>query len=416
MKRLIFYVDVNSAFLSWEAVRRIKKGEKDIRLIPSAIGGDRDKRTGVILAKSIPAKKFDITTGEPVATALRKCPYLFLAKPDFRLYEKYSKAFMDICRNYAPVVEKYSIDECSLDMSDTKRIYPDPIALAHDIKDKIKNTLGFTINIGIGDNKLLAKMASDFEKPDKVHTLFADEIKAKLWPLPVRTLFSVGRATAERLEEAHIATIGDLAKTDPQRLKRLVGVKFGQQIYEYANGIDNSPVLSEREDAKGYSISTTLENDIKTTETAYKVLLALADSVSSRMRADRTKTCCVAVTIRGNDFKNKSHQKKLAVPTDITSEIFKTSKTLFTELWDKRTPLRLLGISLTDVSRIGYEQRTLFPDENEERERARKMDKAIDNIRSKFGMDAIIQGYFTQSVKVGRKYKAQMENRNGQKK
>lgn len=409
VERLIFHVDVNSAFLSWEAARRVGNGEKDIRMIPSAIGGDRDKRTGVILAKSIPAKKFNITTGEPVAMALRKCPDLFLAKPDFRLYEKCSKAFMDICRDYAPAVEKYSIDECFLDMSGTKHIYPDPVALAHEIKDKIRDTLGFTVNIGIGDNKLLAKMASDFEKPDKVHTLFAHEIEAKLWPLPVRGLFSVGRATAERLEKAHIATIRDLAKTDLQRVQKLVGVKLGQQIYDYANGIDNSSVLSEAGDAKGYSISTTLEDDVKTTEAAHKVLFALADSVSSRMRTDGAKAYCVAVTIRGNDFKNKSHQKKLLVPTDITSEIFEISKTLFAELWDKHTPLRLLGISLTDVSKDGYEQATLFPDE--ERERARKMDKAIDSIRNKFGMDAIARGSSVQSVEIGKKYKAQMENK-----
>jgi len=410
VERLVFHVDVNSAFLSWEAARRVENGEKDIRLIPSAIGGDRDKRTGVILAKSIPAKKFNVTTGEPVAMALRKCPDLFLAKPDFRLYEKCSKSFMDICRDYAPTVEQYSIDECFLDMSGTKHIYPDPVVLAHEIKDKIRDTLGFTVNIGIGDNKLLAKMASDFEKPDKVHTLFADEIEAKLWPLPVRGLFSVGRATAERLEKAYIATIGELAKADLQRIQRLVGVKLGQQIHDYANGIDNSPVLSKAEDAKGYSISTTLEDDVKTTEAAHKVLFVLADSVSSRMRTDEAKAYCVAVTIRGNDFKNKSHQKKLTVPTDITSEIFEISKALFAELWDKHTPLRLLGISLTDVSKDGYEQATLFPDE--ERERARKMDKVIDSIRNKFGMDAIARGSSAQSVEVGKKYKAQMESKN----
>ena len=306
-------------------------------------------------------------------------------------------------------VEKYSIDECFLDMSGTKHIYPDPVALAHEIKDKIRDTLGFTVNIGIGDNKLLAKMASDFEKPDKVHTLFVDEIEAKLWPLPVRGLFSVGRATAERLKKAYIATIGELAKAELQRIQRLVGVKLGQQIHDYANGIDNSPVLSKAEDAKGYSISTTLEDDVKTPEAAHKVLFVLADSVSSRMRTDEAKAYCVAVTIRGNDFKNKSHQKKLTVPTDITSEIFEISKTLFAELWDKHTPLRLLGISLTDVSKDGYEQATLFPDE--ERERARKMDKAIDSIRNKFGMDAIARGSSVQSVEIGKKYKAQMENK-----
>ena len=182
MSRLVFHIDVNSAYLSWEAARRVAAGEADLRLIPSAIGGDREKRTGVILAKSIPAKKFGVRTGEPVAMALRKCPDLVLARPDFRLYEQSSKAFMDICREYAPVVEKYSIDECFLDMSGTHRSYPDPVAIAHTIKDKIQDTLGFTVNVGIGENKILAKMASDFEKPDKVHTLYLHEIPQKLWP------------------------------------------------------------------------------------------------------------------------------------------------------------------------------------------------------------------------------------------
>ena len=185
MQRLIFHVDVNSAFLSWEAARRVADGEPDLRLIPSAIGGDRDKRTGVILAKSIPAKKFGVTTGEPVAMALRKCPQLVLAKPDFALYTRNSKAFIAICRRFAPVVEQVSIDECFLDMTGTGLLYPDPIAIAHTIKDTIFSELGFTVNVGIAPNKLLAKMASDFEKPNKVHTLFADEIPQKLWPLPV---------------------------------------------------------------------------------------------------------------------------------------------------------------------------------------------------------------------------------------
>ena len=197
MDRLIFHIDVNSAFLSWEAARRVERGEEDIRLIPSAIGGDRDKRTGVILAKSIPAKKYGIKTGEPVGMALGKCPSLFLAKPDFRLYQKCSSAFIEICKKYAPAVEQYSIDECFLDMSGTQRIYPDPLEIAHRIKDEIRDTLGFTVNVGIGPNKLLAKMASDFEKPDRVHTLFHGELEKKFYPLPVRELFSVGASTAE---------------------------------------------------------------------------------------------------------------------------------------------------------------------------------------------------------------------------
>ena len=283
MARLVFHIDVNSAYLSWEAARRVGNGEPDLRLIPSAIGGDREKRTGVILAKSIPAKKFGVKTGEPVAMALRKCADLVLARPDFRLYEQCSKAFMDICREYAPVVEKYSIDECFLDMSGTHRIYPDPVAIAHTIKDKIRDTLGFTVNVGIGENKILAKMASDFEKPDKVHTLYLNEVPAKLWPLPVRELFTVGAYTAEKLEKAHIRTIGDLAHTPLERVQRIVGIKLGKQIRDYANGIDDSPVLAQPEEAKGYSISTTLEEDVVTADQVHRVLLALTDSVTARM-------------------------------------------------------------------------------------------------------------------------------------
>ena len=410
MERLIFHVDVNSAFLCWEAARRVANGEEDIRLIPSAIGGDREKRTGVVLAKSIPAKKFGIQTGEPIGMALRKCPDLFLAKPDFRLYEQCSKAFMDICRAYAPVVEKYSIDECFLDMSGTGRIYPDPAAIAHTIKDRIREDLGFTVNVGIGDCKILAKMASDFEKPDKVHTLFQGEIPRKMWPLSVRALFSVGSSTAEKLEKARIRTIGDLANSDLGRIQRVVGVKMGQQIWNYANGIDPSPVLAEPEEAKGYSISTTLEDDVITAEQAKTVLLALTDSVTARMRADGVKAYCVAVSIRSNDFKTRSHQKKLMEPTDISKEVYQISKQLFGELWDGHTPLRLLGIALTDLTREDTAQLSLFPDEG--RDKARRLDKTYDAINSKFGAAAIMRGSSVQSkLDVGKKYRAQMEQK-----
>lgn len=414
MERIVFHIDVNSAFLSWEAAKRVKNGEEDIRLIPSAIGGDRDKRTGVILAKSIPAKKFGIKTGEPVGMALRKCPNLYLAKPDFRLYVKCSKAFMDICREYTPVVEKYSIDECFLDMTGMDILYPDIVKTAYEIKDRIYNELGFTVNVGIGPCKILAKMASDFEKPNKVHTLFSDEVPKKMWPLPVGELFSIGRSTAEHLESAGIKTIGELARLDLKTVQALIGDKIGKQIHDYANGIDPSPVLEEPEEAKGYSISTTLEEDVVSAEGAHKILLALADSVSARMRADEKKAFCVGVTIRGNDFKNHSHQHTLSEATDITSEIYEISKKLFSELWDKRTPLRLLGISLTQITAEDNTQLSFFPTENREKER--RIDKAMDSIRSRFGSETVVRASNYQSeINVGKKYKAQMENEKKQK-
>ena len=415
MERLIFHVDVNSAYLSWKAARRVAAGEEDLRLISSAISGDPENRTGVILAKSIPAKKSGVRTGEPVALALRKCPHLVLARPDFRLYERNSRAFMAICGRYAPVVEKFSIDECFLDMSGTQALYPDPVQIAHTIKDKIREELGFTVNVGISRNKLLAKMASDFEKPNKVHTLFPEDIPAKLWPLSVRELFSVGGATADKLERVGIRTIGDLAGVSLSYVQTLLGKKSGKQFHDYANGIDPSPVLAEPEEAKGYSVSTTLTQDVTDTDTAHKILLELADSVTARMRTDHIKAYCICVSVRSSDFKNRSHQRRLADATDITKEVYEISKALLAELWKGRFPLRLIGISLMQLVHEDAMQLTLFQDE--EKERARKLDKALDDIRGRYGLDTIKRGSTLQSSQnVGKKYRAQLAEKNDDKK
>ncbi len=404
-ERLIFHVDVNSAFLSWEATRRVQNGEADLRLIPSAIGGDREARRGVILAKSIPAKKYGVQTGEPIAQALRKCPELYLAKPDFHLYQSSSRAFIKVCEKYAPVVEQVSIDECFLDMSGTSRLYPDPLTIAKTIKDEIRDTLGFTVNVGIGSNKLLAKMASDFEKPDKIHTLYTHEIEEKMWPLSVRDLFTVGKSTSDRLLGVGIRTIGQLAHTSPDQLRSMFGSKPGEHLFRFANGIDDAPVLAVAEEAKGYSNSTTLAEDVVTSEEAHRVLLALADSVTSRMRRDKCRAMCVSVTIRGNDFRDRSHQKKLDTPTDITSEVYTIAKKLFSELWDRRTPLRLLGLSLTHLTREDAEQLSMFPDERKAREQ--ELDKIVDGIRRRFGSNTIVRGSIMEYHKsVGKKHKA----------
>ncbi|MCK9478253.1 MAG: DNA polymerase IV [Firmicutes bacterium] len=395
MQRTILHVDVNSAFLSWEAARRVAAGEKDIRLIPSAIGGSGNKRGSVILAKSVLAKRFGIKTGEPVLMALRKCPKLYLAKPNFKLYSQSSKAFMSVCLKYSAAVEQYSIDECFIDVTNASRIYQSPFSMAEKIKKDINDSLGITVNIGIGPNKLLAKMASGFEGPNKIHTLFLEEISEKLWPLPVRALFSVGRATAQRLEKAFIRTIGELAHTPLCRVQKLTGEKSGLQIHNFANGIDDEPVLTKPKDAKGYSISTTLQKDVVSAETAYEVLLVLADSVTMRMRADSAKAFCVSVTIRDNNFVDKSRQQKLPEPTDITAEVYSISKQLFSKLWDKKTALRLLGISLFDITKQESAQQSFFNDG--QKQKLRELDKTIDDIRSKFGADVIARGSLLQS-------------------
>ena len=412
MERLIFHVDVNSAFLSWESARRVREGTgEDLRGIPAVISGDPRRRTSVVLAKSIPAKRFGIRTGEPISMALRKCPELAVAAPDFSLYQRCSRAFKDICRSYAPAVEEFSIDELFMDMSGTRLIYPDPVRTAHEIRERIREELGFTVNIGIAPNKLLAKMASDFEKPDRVHTLFAEEIPDKLWPLPVGELFSVGAATAGRLRSANVRTIGDLARMRAEDVRRLIGAKGGQQIWEYANGIDDSPVAQTPREAKGYSISTTFEEDLTGYEAAEQILRHLVDCVAAKLRRDGFRTDCIGVSVRSWTFQNRSHQQKLYNPTDITDEIYTVSKTLLHELWDGRLPLRLMGVSLTGITHDTFEQMTLFDGGGETREKQRKVDAAMDAIRERFGSASVVRGSTMKGDRrIGRKYEAQMED------
>lgn len=392
MDRLIFHVDVNSAFLSWTSVKRLQNGLSDLRLVPSCIGGETGTRSGIVLAKSIPAKQFKIETAEPVSLALRKCPTLIVEPPDFPWYKQCSKAFKDICRSYAPAVEEYSIDEVFLDMTGTSRIYPDPVKTAYEIKDRIKNELGFTVNIGIGPNKLLAKMAGDFEKPDKVHTLFREEIPTKMWPLPVRDLLYCGKATAERLNNGGIYTIGELANANLDDLKKLMGEKGGEFLHRSANGEDTSEVTEEYGDAKSYSIVTTEEEDISDYERADRILLGLTDRVSKRLRRDGMRTTCISVTVRYLDFKTRSHQKKLDEPTDISVEIFETGKQLLRGLWDGKTPLRLIGIALNDVTKDTVTQLSLFPEDNVLREKRQKMDRTMDDILDRFGKGSLKRG------------------------
>lgn len=409
MERLIFHIDVNSAFLSWESARRVKQGLQDLRDIPACIGGDPKKRTGIVVAKSIPAKKYGIQTGEPMAMAIRKCPELVIVKSDFELYIKCFRAFKEICASYAPVMESFSIDEVFLDMTGTSLIYPDPIQTAHEIKDKIKNELGFTVNVGISTNKLLAKMASDFEKPDKVHTLFPNEIPVKMWPLPVRDLLFLGKASEKKLTEAGMYTIGDMAHARETEIQVLLGKKAGHQLYRYACGIDDSPVKAQPEEAKGFSVETTFNDDIVSVDQVLPILLEQCDVVATRMRRKGKKCISVSVTFRTLDFKNKSHQTTLPNATDTTDEIYKKAKKLFTESW-KGEPLRLIGVALTNLTDESFEQLSLF-EYNEKKERNRKLDATMDAIRQKFGNDKITRASIMNSNSgIARKARAQMKN------
>lgn len=390
MDRLIFHIDVNSAYLSWTAVENLKNGSSvDLREIPSIIGGDMSSRHGIVLAKSIPAKAYKITTGEPVAHALQKYPNLVMEPPNHKLYSQYSHRLMELLKTFSPAIEQVSIDECYMDFTDFQDKYDSPVAAATLIKDTVRDTFGFTVNVGISNNKLLAKMASDFQKPDKVHTLFPDEIPAKMWPLPVRDLFMVGKSAAATLEKLEILTIGDLAHMDVTILESHMK-SHGRLVWEFANGLDDSPVHTEEAELKGVGNSTTLSSDAETSADAKKVLRALCDQVASRLKKYGQLAGMVSTEIKYATFTNVSHQMQLPNATDDAKILYHHVCLLFDELWNGE-PIRLLGVRTSKLTTEPEPiQMSLFDLPKSQKEL--KADKAAEKIRAKFGEGAIRKG------------------------
>ena len=386
MERKILHVDVNNAFLSWTAVEKLKNGETlDIRTIPAIIGGDEAQRKGIVLAKSNIAKQFGIQTGEPIFFARKKCPNIQIFQSDFNVYRKYSNALYNLLLEYTDKIERYSIDECFLDLTG---YIPKPrklIDIAYEISKRAREELGFTVNIGVAPNKLLAKMASDFEKPNKVHTLYQEEIETKMWILPVSELFMVGRRSLPKLQKMGIKTIGDLAKSDEKLLIKNFG-KYGKMIWEYSNGIDNEEVNYIKEKPKNIGNSITLPYDYNNIEKIEEVLLALVEQVSYRLRNQEMFANVVNIQIKTNEFKVFSHQRKLDFATDSTKIIGKEAKKLLTEIYNN-TPIRLIGVSVSGLVEKEERQISLF--ENIENEKQKKIDSVLDNIKEKYGYEAI---------------------------
>lgn len=372
--------------------------ERDLREIPAAVGGDPKTRHGIVLAKSTPAKRYGVTTGEPLLRAMEKCPHLVVVQPKFDEYVRNSRAFIGILKEVAPVVEQASIDEAYCDMSGTRRIYGDPVAFAHRLKDHIREELHFTVNIGISNCKLLAKMASDFEKPNKVHTLFPDEIEKKMWSLPAGELFLVGRSSEKKLAGLGIRTIGDIARMDRELLQLHFG-KQGVTMWEFANGIDESEVRAESDAAKSYGNSVTLGFDVTDAPSAKKILLSLCETVGARLRADKAFIRSVTVTIKDCDFCTTSHQAGLENATNVTEIIYREACLLFDQLWDQ-TPIRLLGVSTGKITDDSYSQMELFstaPANGPTPEKLSRLNAAIDSIRSRYGEDSVKRARFLDS-------------------
>ena len=394
MGSIFFHIDVNSAFLSWTAAARIAAGDPvDLRDIPSIIGGDREKRHGIVLAKSIPAKAFNIQTGEPIAHALEKCRNLTIVAPDHNMYREKSRQFINYLRTLTPEIEQVSIDECYMDFTSIAGRYESPVSAANLIKNTIRDTMGFTVNVGISDKKVLAKMASDFKKPDLVHTLFTNEIKEKMWPLPVSSLYMCGKSSVEELRKLEILTIGDLARANPDIIC-LHLKSHGKLLWEYANGLDDSRIEPQPADAKGIGNSTTLSQDATDIEKIREVLLTLSDSVAERLRKAESLAYMVSVEVKYNTFVKNSHQTTLDRPTNSSNDIFQTACRLFEDLWDY-TPVRLLGIRVSKLVTTDEPiQMSLFDlqPKDDSYKKNQKLDKALDSIREKYGSSAIIRG------------------------
>ena len=383
MERQILHVDVNNAFLSWTAIDMLKNGSKiDIREIPAVIGGDESKRSGIVLAKSMKAKECGVKTAETIYQARMKCPGLRVFPSNFKIYRQYSNQLYQLLLEYTDKIERFSIDECFLDM--THYLMNDTLLnKGKEINRRVKEKLGFTVNVGVAHNKLLAKMASDFTKPDRVHTLFENEIQNKMWTLPVSELFMLGRRTVPKLHNMQIKTIGDLAKTNKRILQDKFG-KHGVMMWEYANGIDNSEVKYEKEKPKGIGNSVTLPEDISNIDKLEEILSALTEQVTYRLRKQNMLARVVNVQLRNKDFVDTSHQRKLSTATASTREILEVAKELLEQMYRKGTRIRLVGVRVDDLTDKEEMQISLFSNE-EKNEKQEKLDKTIDALKEKYG-------------------------------
>ena len=387
MDRQILHVDVNNAFLSWTALEMLKNGSKiDIRTEPCIIGGDEENRRGIVIAKSMKAKEYGIVTAETIYSAKSKCPGLKVYKGlKHSQYKEYSNKLYNLLNEYTNIIERFSVDECFLDM--TGRLKNRTLLdIGKEINMRAKKELGFTVNVGVAHNKLLAKMASDFRKPDMVHTLFENEIESKMWVLPISELFMLGKKTVPKLNIMGIKTIGDLAKYDKNEIIKRFG-KHGNLIWEYANGIDNSEVRYIKELPKSIGHSITLPEDITKIDKLEPILLTLTEHVAFELRKYNLLATTVNVQLRTNQFKNFSHQKKLLYSTSCTKEIYKTAKEILTEMYKNNSPIRLIGMKVDNLVNKKEEQISLFSNININDNG--KIDKTIDEIKNKFGFNSI---------------------------
>ncbi len=394
------HIDVNNAFLSWTAIDLLNNGyPKDIRCCNAIIGGDPKDRRGIVLAKSQSCKKHGVKTADTIYSALKKCPDLLIFKSNFSFYKKMSNSLFNLLKKYTPDIEIASIDECYLDYGKVYKLYGDPLKFAKNIQKEIFDTLGFTVNIGIANNKLCAKMASDFEKPNKIHTLYSNEIEEKMHPLPIEDLYGIGKQSSKKLRELGVKTIKDLANFPQDKLRRIFKnqAKF---MIEKAWGIDFDEVDSVERELKGIGNEVTLREDITGFKEAEKYLLELSELVASRLRKENKFALVVSVIIKTNNFVKKSHQRTLVNPTNSSDVIFKCAKYIYMEAFNQET-IRLIGIRLNQfvVKENSFYQASLF-DKDDHGYEEEKLDSVLDALKDKYGNDVINKASFAISRNV----------------
>ncbi len=389
VNRVILHCDMNGFYASVELL-----DHPELRDKPMAVCGDPESRHGIILAKNEVAKRYGIVTAETLWQAQKKCPDLQTVPPHHQKYQHYSRLINGIYLQYTDMVEPFSVDESWLDVTASQKLFGSGKEIADKIRHQVKTELGLTLSAGVSFNKIFAKMGSDYKKPDATTVITMENYKELLWPLGIRELFFVGKATADKLQGIGIHTIGQLAESDRQTVTALLG-KQGGVIHDYANGLDQTPVsrFDEREEIKSIGNGSTFRRNLEGIQDVRTAVIALADTVAVRLRQKKKKAFGVKVDIKDPSLKVISRQQKLDNPTNLAETIADTAVSIIKKTWNLRRPIRMLTVTAINLCPEDQAQQlSLFSSENVQTETGEKMERAMDDIREKFGRNAITFG------------------------
>lgn len=389
MDRVILHSDLNNFYASVECLHN-----PAIRNVPVAVAGDPEARHGIVLAKNYLAKACGVATGDTLWKARQKCRDIVFVPPNYDRYVEYSKMVREIYGEYTDQVEPFGLDECWLDVTGSRRLFGDGKTIADTIRGRIRDELGLTVSVGVSYNKIFAKLGSDMKKPDATTVITREEFREKVWPLPVGDLLYVGRATRTKLKRFGVNTIGDLAAVPQRYLSQLLG-KNGITLWEFANGLDTSPVsnIGAKSMIKSIGNGTTTPRDLVTDEDVRIVLYSLCEHVSERMRRYGFVCSTVQLSIRENDLFTYERQEKLTYPNRTAKALFEKAFELYKKHHKSNKPVRSLSVRACDLAVPESEQLSLMPD-IASIQRREELESAEDRIRGKYGQSALRRGIF----------------------